>query len=224
MAILGFREVPSNEAPEGPQAGENAGGAISDTMTSELKHIAAPGHPLQSDCHDPQTEGARFQALIAATLEKDFYSAVCLVRRYFPQHVDRLSGELLFRFGVAFYQDADLDKARRCLELAAIRNGSWQPKAMLQVGCIHAAVGDHERAIHLFQAFLDQKPQKCFRRQALERRVKLQQEGARRPENAAKACQEGHLERTLVRNAAQPAQACKDRASTPEARRIAPSA
>jgi tetratricopeptide (TPR) repeat protein len=191
-------------------------------LTSKQNPVAALRHPPPGRRREPQQEGARFLSLIAATLQKDFYSAVCLVRRYFPRHVDRLSGELLFRFGVAFYQEADLDKARHCLELAATRNGSWQPKAMLLVGCIHAADGHHERAISVFQSLLDQNPQKCFRRQAMERLVKLQQGDPGRIGDGAGVPPGGRLARVLVGNTAQAAPAREDRQATHEARRNAP--
>ena len=126
---------------------------------------------------DAQPEEACFQKRLAATIIRDFQSAVRLVRDHFPRYLDRLSGDQLFRIGVAFFQQADLEKARYCLELAAGKEGSWQHKAMLLVSRTYEAVGNDQRAITVIQDLLDQQPEKIFRRQALKRLMTLQSQG-----------------------------------------------
>jgi hypothetical protein len=78
---------------------------------------------------------------------------------------------------VAFFQQADIEKARYCLELAAGKDGSWQHKAMLLVSRTYEAVGNDQRAITVIQDLLDQQPEKIFRRQALKRLMTLQSQG-----------------------------------------------
>jgi tetratricopeptide (TPR) repeat protein len=126
---------------------------------------------------DAQPEEAWFQNRLAAIIVRDFQSAVRLVRHHFPRHLDRLSGDLLFRIGVAFFQQADVEKARYCLELAAGKDGSWQPKAMLLVSRTYEAVGNEQRAITVIQDLLDRQPEKIFRQQALKRLMTLQSQG-----------------------------------------------
>ena len=114
-----------------------------------------------------------FQERLAAAIVKDFPSAVRLVRDHFPRHLTELSGDQLFRIGVALYQDADLEKARHCLELAAIQDGSWQHKAMLLISCTYEAAGNAQQAAAVIQDLLDRQPEKMFRRQAMKRLMKL---------------------------------------------------
>ena len=99
---------------------------------SDVMHQSMMGpcriHTATED--DAEREGACFQHRLTATILKDFQSGVRLVRDHFPRYLERLPGELLFRIGVAFYQEGDFEKARRCLGLAAGKDGSWQHKAM----------------------------------------------------------------------------------------------
>jgi len=143
----------------------------------DMKNMTSLRHLLTCNCDDAQPEEACFQKRLAATIIRDFQSAVRLVRDHFPRYLDRLSGDQLFRIGVAFYQEADIEKARSCLELAAARDGSWQHKAMLLVSRTYEAVGNDQRAITVIQDLLDQQPEKIFRRQALKRLMTLQSQG-----------------------------------------------
>jgi hypothetical protein len=78
---------------------------------------------------------------------------------------------------VAFFQAADVEKARYCLELAAGKDGPWQHKAVLLVSRTYEAVGNDQRAITVIQDLLDQQPEKTFRRQALKRLMTLRSQG-----------------------------------------------
>lgn len=117
-----------------------------------------------------------FQRRLTATIGKDFPSAVRMVRDHFPRHLNMLTGEQLFRIGVAFYQAADLEKARRCLELAAAREGSWQHKSLLLVSRTYEAVGDVQEAMDVIRDLLGRRPAKTFRRQAMKRLIQLQEQ------------------------------------------------
>jgi tetratricopeptide (TPR) repeat protein len=143
----------------------------------DMKNPTTLRHLRTSNRDDAQSEAACFQKRLAATIIRDFQSAVRLVRDHFPRYLDRLSGDQLFRIGVAFFQQADLEKARYCLELAAGKEGSWQHKAMLLVSRTYEAVGNDQRAITVIQDLLDQQPEKTFRRQALKRLMTLQSQG-----------------------------------------------
>ena len=119
-----------------------------------------------------------FQRRLAKTITKDFPSAVRLVRDHFPRHLGTLSGDQLFRIGVAFYQEADLEKARRCLELAAAEDGSWQHKALLLVSRTYEAVGNVQLAMDVIRDLLGRRPTKTLRRQAMKRLAQLQEHGS----------------------------------------------
>lgn len=137
----------------------------------------APRHLHKINREAFEQEEACFQKRLAATTIKDFQSAVRLVRDHFPRHLNRLSGDLLFQVGVAFYQNADMEKACYCLELAAAKDGSWQHKAMLLVSRTYEAIGNDQLAITVIHDLLDREPEKIFRRQAKKRLMQLQPQG-----------------------------------------------
>jgi tetratricopeptide (TPR) repeat protein len=141
---------------------------------NDPQSLMAPRHLHKIDREDSEHEGACFQKRLAATIILDFQSAVRLVREHFPRHLGRLSGDLLFRIGVAFYQNADMEKARYCLELAAAKDGAWQHKAMLLISRTYEAIGNDQRALSVIQDLLDLQPDKIFRRQAMKRMMQLQ--------------------------------------------------
>jgi hypothetical protein len=107
-------------------------------------------------------------------MKRDFQSAVRLVRDYYPKHLSLLSGDVLFRVGVEFYQYADYEKARLCLELAAGKDGPWQHKAMLLLSRTFEAVGNPDRALVVIKDLLSQGPEEMFRRQAKKRLMELE--------------------------------------------------
>ena len=144
----------------------------------DMKNPTTLRHLLTCNRNDAQPEAACFQKRLATTIIRDFQSAVRLVRDHFPHDLDRLSGDQLFRIGVAFFQEADVEKARYCLELAAGKDGSWQHKAMLLVSRTYEAVGNEQRAITVIQDLLDRQPEKIFRQQALKRLMKLQSQSS----------------------------------------------
>lgn len=147
-------------------------------VENEPNILTSLGHLLTCNHDDvPQEEGC-FKKRLAATIIRDFQSAVRLMRDHFPHDLDRLSGDQLFRIGVAFFQEADVEKARYCLELAAGKDGSWQHKAMLLVSRTYEAVGNEQRAITVIQDLLDRQPEKIFRQQALKRLMKLQSQSS----------------------------------------------
>jgi len=147
----------------------------------DSQNLLTAHHALAFNRDDSEQGMAAFHSRLTAAILKDFPSAVRLVRDHFPRYLDRLPGDLLFRFGVAFYQEDDIEKARRCLELAAGREGSWQPKAMLLVSRTYEDKGNVRRAIAVIKDLLARKPEKTFRCQALKRLMKLQPRGERTP-------------------------------------------
>ena len=139
---------------------------------------AAPGPGQSTAAVDAQTVGDCFRGRLAAAITRDFPSAVRLVRDHFPRHIKALPGDQLFRFGVAFYQASDLEKARCCLELAAAKEGSWQPKALL-LSCTYEAGGDAPQAMAIIRDLLARRPAKTFRWQAMKRLIHLQEQSQR---------------------------------------------
>jgi len=183
--VLGLQDEGAGEAREvraGRLSGAVGGAAeASDLYTQILEddpeNLTALKHFLKIHRYNDEAEGDWFVKLVCATLKRDFQSAVRLVRDYYPKHLNRLAGDILFRIGVEFYQSADYEKARLCLELAAGKAGTWQPKAMLILSRTYEAVDNPDRALGVLQDLLDQEPEETFRRQAMKRLVELKRQG-----------------------------------------------
>ena len=141
------------------------------------RHTGADQSPGQSTAGvDTEKVAGCFKRRLAAAINRDFPSAVRLVRDHFPRHIGALPGDQLFRFGVAFYQASDLEKARCCLELAAAKEGSWQHKALLLLSCTYEAGGDAPQAMAIVRDLLERRPAKTFRWQAMKRLIQLQKQ------------------------------------------------
>jgi len=146
-------------------------------LETDPENLTALKHFLKLHRYNDEAGGAWFVKLVDATLKRDFQSAVRLVRDYYPKHLNRLAGDVLFRIGVEFYQSADYEKARLCLELAAGKAGTWQYKAMLILSRTYEAVDNPDRALGVLQDLLDQNPEETFRRQAMKRLAELKRQG-----------------------------------------------
>ena len=143
-------------------------------LENDPENLTALKHFLKLHRYNDEAEGAWFVKLVYATIKRDFQSTVRLVRDYFPKHLNRLAGDVLFRVGVEFYQSADYEKARLCLELAAGQEGTWRHKAMLILSRTYEAVDNPDRALLVLRDLLAQGPEEIFRRQAMKRLMELQ--------------------------------------------------
>ena len=143
-------------------------------LENDPENLTALKHFLKLNRHNESAAGEWFVKLIYATMRRDFQYAVHLVRDNHPEHLDLLSGDVLFRIGVEFYRYADYEKARLCLQLAARKKGTWQHKAMLILSRSCEALGNQERAITILLDLLRQEPDIKFRQQAMKRLMILQ--------------------------------------------------
>jgi membrane associated rhomboid family serine protease len=144
-----------------------------DMLAQDSENPAVLRHFLERYRYNEAKEGRCFARLVQALIHPDFQGAVRLVRDYYPRHLNRLSGEIQFRLGVDFYQNADFEKARLCLELAAVNGGVRQGKALLLLSRTYEMIGNAARAAAVLQKLLDLEPEDCFRRQATKRLMAL---------------------------------------------------
>jgi tetratricopeptide (TPR) repeat protein len=147
-----------------------------DILKNDPENLTALKHFLKLNRYNDQEEGAWFVKLLYATMKRDFQSAVRLVRDHYPKHLNLLSGDMLFRIGTEFYQYADYEKARLCLELATGKDGPWQHKAMLILSRTYESIGNRDRAMTVLEDLLEKEPEEIFRRQALKRLMQLKEE------------------------------------------------
>jgi hypothetical protein len=165
---------PAGRTPVNPEASRRCRG-----IPDPAPHDRTVRHRfLKNSRGDAAREGAGFNNFVRAMAISDFPAAVQTVREYYPRHVQGLSGEILFRIGVAFFQDADFERARRCLELAAGRPGAWQTRARLLLGRAYEMLGETVMAARVFEDLLARAPEEIFRRQAARRLAALKRTDA----------------------------------------------
>jgi hypothetical protein len=175
------REVKAERLSERVGGTAEASDLYAGILETDPENLTALKHFLKLHRYNDDEEGAWFVKLVEATIKRDFQSAVRLVRDYFPKHLNRLTGDILFRVGVEFYQYADYEKARLCLDLAAGKEGPWQAKAMLILSRTYEAVGNPHRAAVVLEQLLDQEFEETFRRQAAIRLMQLKEERLQKP-------------------------------------------
>ena len=107
-----------------------------------------------------------YTRLIAVLVRSDFKQAVDVFGEHYPHYMNQLPGDILFRFGIHFYRNANLEKARNCLRVAASQKGPWQPKAMLVLSQIFLALDNHDRAAITLKDICHQFPESTFRDEA----------------------------------------------------------
>ena len=110
--------------------------------------------------------GATFAQLLSTTATKDFQAVISLCREHFPRYLPNVPSDLLAKIGFSFYRNGDLIRARYCLERAADFEGPWQPKAMIILAQIFAAIENMNRARHIFEKVATRFPGTMFEDEA----------------------------------------------------------
>jgi len=119
--------------------------------------------------YNREKRGHYFERLLEVLLNRDFFQALELFEDHFPTLIKDLSGKVLLRFGLHYYKVGDLDKAWPCLELAAVKKGSWQAKALYTLGMTYEEMGRDALARKMFEKVVEKFPNSAFEKSALEK-------------------------------------------------------
>jgi membrane associated rhomboid family serine protease len=114
-----------------------------------------------------------FVRLLQVTVKRNFKQALELFNEYFPNFINALPGDILLRFGLYFYNNADLSKARILLEFSSEKEGSWQAKASLTLGLTLQAMGNQIQSKQIFQSVMAGYPNSPFYDEAYAQLSKL---------------------------------------------------
>lgn len=110
--------------------------------------------------------GATFAQLLSTTATKDFQAVISLCREHLPRYLPNVPSDLLAKIGFSFYRNGDLIRARYCLERAADVEGPWQPKAMIILAQIFAAIDNMNLARKIFENVVTRFPGTMFEDEA----------------------------------------------------------
>ena len=131
-------------------------------LADEPDNEAALEHFLKLHQFNEAKEKIYFIQLLQVLMKKNFPKAIELFNEYFPKNINELPGKILLQLGCYFFENADLNKARICLEMAADKTGPWQAKSMLQLGKTFEAIGSLDRAKLKFKEIIQKYPNTDF--------------------------------------------------------------
>jgi membrane associated rhomboid family serine protease len=106
--------------------------------------------------------GPTFTQLLVATSKNDFMQVISLCREYLPRYLANVPSDLLARVGFHFFRNADLIRARYCLEWSAETEGPWQPKSMMMLAQTFAALENKNYAKQILEKVIAQFPGTMF--------------------------------------------------------------
>lgn len=104
---------------------------------------------------DPQKQGEFFARWMKALAAKDFDRAKKVVDQHYPQHVNYLDGRMLLRLGTEYLRNAQLARAKLCLEHASQKSGPWQKKTLLALADVYARMELKERARRTYHQIIE---------------------------------------------------------------------
>jgi TolA-binding protein len=122
-----------------------------------------------------QAKSEKYYAkLMQLLIKEDFDKAIELFNEHFPNLTNSLAGDILLKLGLYFYNNADLAKARLCLELASEQEGSWQPKAMITLGQTFEGLGNEQYAKSIYNNIISRFTDTVFHQEAKARLAHIQ--------------------------------------------------
>jgi len=95
-------------------------------LQEEPENETALRHFLKIHKYDDDRLKTYYIHLIEVLTKKNFTKAVELFNEYYPKFLNELPGNVLLRFGIHFYRNYELNKAKPCLEIAGNLEGPWQ--------------------------------------------------------------------------------------------------
>jgi membrane associated rhomboid family serine protease len=148
---------------------------FAEVLEKEPENLEALRYFLDLAKYDETRQGQYFARLVPVLLRNDFPQALTLVGEHWPRHLNALPGDALFRLGSHFFRNADLNKARLCLELAAEAEGPWQGKALLLLSDTYGGIGNPDRARKVLRQALEGGEDPLLRQEAEKRLGELEE-------------------------------------------------
>lgn len=174
-------KVQAGRARELVAGAPEAARLYAEVLEKEPENLEALRYFLDLAKYDEARQGQYFARLVPVLLRSDFPRALTLVAEQWPRHLNALQGDALFRLGSHFFRNADLPKARLCLELATEDEGPWQGKARLLLGDIYAGLGNPDRARKVLRQAMEGDGDALLRQEAEKRLGELENKAAALP-------------------------------------------
>lgn len=141
---------------------ENATKLYNDILKQDPSNEAALKYFFSLNQYNPLKAEPYYVRIIQVLIKKDFPRSLELFKEHYPNFINALPGDALLQFGLYYYKNADLEKARPCLELASDKVGPWQAKAMLTLGMTFEGLGNKLYAKDIFKNVMKRYPDSVF--------------------------------------------------------------
>jgi hypothetical protein len=148
---------------------ENTTDSYTDILKKEPENEPALRYFFELHKYNHTKAESYFVRLIQVLTKKEFKQALELFNEHFPNFLNELPGDVLFRLGLYFFKNADLYKARTCLEFASEKEGIWQAKAMITLAQIFESIGNDKYAKSLYNNIANRFTNSVFEKEAKER-------------------------------------------------------
>jgi membrane associated rhomboid family serine protease len=154
-ARLGQRNGPGGKTTE----------AYRDILAAEPEHLDALRYFVSLYKFSPDKASPYYGKLVQMLVRKDFAGAIEVFDDYYPALTKALPAESLMQFGIHFYKNGALDKARYCFELCS-ETESGKAKGLLWLGRTFQAIGNAEMARRAFEQVISYFPDTPFSTEA----------------------------------------------------------
>jgi tetratricopeptide (TPR) repeat protein len=172
--IMGLHKEANTEAlkvkakrfSKAPHNNKNTSALYEEILDKEPENEEALIYFFNIHKFNPAKAEQYYARLVQLRIRSDFNKALELFKEHFPDFLKALPGDILLRFGLHFFKNADLQKARMCLEIASSKNGAWQPKAMMALAQTFEGLGNKRYAEQLYNDILKRFPDSAFQIEA----------------------------------------------------------
>jgi len=172
--LMGLHKEAKNEAlkvkarrySSAPNNNKNTSTLYQEILDKEPENEEALKYFFNIHKYNPAKAEQYYTRIIRLLIRRNFRQALALFDEHFPNFLNALPGDILLRFGLHFFNNADLEKARTCLEIASEKKGAWQPKAMISLAQTFEGLGNKRYARQLYEDVLKSFPNSAFYNEA----------------------------------------------------------
>jgi len=149
-----------------PYNNKNSSTLYEEILDKEPENEEALTYFFNLHRYNPAKAEQYYVRLIQLLIQNNFNQALELFNDHFPNFLKALPGDILLRFGLHFFNNADLQTARPCLEIASEKEGIWQAKAIMTLAQTFEGLGNKLYAEQLYKDVQKRFPDSAFHNEA----------------------------------------------------------
>jgi membrane associated rhomboid family serine protease len=148
-----------------------------DVLSRHPSDEKALRHFLTLYQHNQEKQELFFIRLMQVLMKKGLKNAFELMEEFFPKYCRSVPGDLLFHFGLEYYEKANFYKARVCLEFSSEKDGPWRAKSMLKLAEVMVCQGNEPAAEEIYSRVMREFSDTAFSKEAFKIKRKITKGG-----------------------------------------------